>query len=214
MLNRRVLLAGLAGMAGGVTAGVGARAVLAQDGFRPLFDGTNVDDFAFIGVTADAYYPVEDYVVCIGRPNGYVTTKKSYKNYVLKLDWRYARPAGLEKDEDFPGNSGLLMHIQGEHKVWPKCVEVQLMNRDAGAILPLFGAKANAKKHAEEQKKAIKPVGQWNTMEVTSKDGTVISKMNGILVAEATECEPIEGPIGLQSEGAEIHFRNLLIKEL
>jgi hypothetical protein len=56
-------------------------------------------------------------------------------------------------------------------------------------------------------------MGQWSTTEVTCKaDGTVIVKLNGVEVASG-KGDITEGPIGFQSEGSEVHFRNIKIKE-
>ncbi len=209
-MRRRTLLAAL--VPGFLLAGP---AVLgrADDGFVPLFNGKNMSDFQLVGVSPETFSVENGVIRCSGKPNGYFATKKSYRNYVLQFDWRYARPAGLQQDSDFAGNSGLLVHITGEHKVWPKCVEVQLMNKDAGNIFGL-GSKVNGKKYADAQAKAIRPVGEWNREEVVCKDGTLIAKINGVVVAEGTGADPAEGSLGWQSEGAEIHFRNLQIKEL
>src|SRR5256886_16095208 len=50
------------------------------------------------------------------------------------------RPATLEDEEKFNGNSGCLVHVQGgpEKGTWPKCVEVQGMNRDHGKLIPFM----------------------------------------------------------------------------
>jgi len=206
MLTRRTLLVAAAALAAGAVS-------QAEGEFRPLFNGRDMADFVLVSTPPDTYRVADGVIQVSGSPNGYFATKKSYRNYVLEFDWKYVRPAGLQNDAEFPGNSGLLLHIAGDHKVWPKCVEVQLMNRDAGNIFALNGGKATGKKYADAQKQAIKPVGEWNHEQVTCKDGTITAKINGILVAEATGCDPAEGPIGWQSEGAEIHFRNLRIKE-
>ena len=190
-----------------------AAAAHAGQGFKPLFNGKNMDDFVLVEVKPETFKVEDGVIVCSGQPNGYFATKKSYKNYFLRFDWKYVRPAGLEKDDDFQGNSGLLIHIDGEHKVWPKCIEVQLMNKDAGNIFGL-GSEVRAKKDDQAQKKAIKPVGEWNSEEVVCQDGKITAKINGVVVAEGTGARPAEGPIGWQSEGAEIHFRNLTVKEL
>lgn len=207
-MNRRgIALVALAGFT------LAAGAVSAGQGFDKIFNGKNLDGLTLVGVTPSAF-TIEDGVLKVsGKPAGYFATKKSYGNYVLKFDWRYVRPANLQNDADFDGNSGLLVHITGEHKVWPKCVEVQLMNKDAGNIFGL-GAKINGKKDADAQKAAIKPVGQWNSEEVISKDGNFTCKLNGIRVAEGTGGELKEGTIGWQSEGAEIHFRTIEIRPL
>ena len=57
-----------------------------------------------------------------GKPDGYFATRDSYRNYVLRFEWMYERPSGLSSDASFRGNSGLLIHIAGPHKVWPVCI--------------------------------------------------------------------------------------------
>ena len=151
---------------------------------------------------AKSPFEVKDGVINVsGSPNGYFYTDKSYKNYVLRYDWKFIKN----------GNSGLLVHITGDHKVWPKCVEVQGQQSDHGNIFAIGGAKGKFKKDAEAQKKAIK-TGEWNTTEVTVKDGDMTAKINGLVVCTGKAEGVTEGPFGFQSEGTELHFKNIKIK--
>jgi hypothetical protein len=152
-------------------------------------------------------------IICTGKVNGYIYTEKSYKNYVLRYDWRYKRPDKVEDEENFRGNSGLLVHIQGEPRIWPKSIEVQGMNRDHGRLIGVNGAKIPSKFDRAALQKARKPIGEWNTTEASIQDGIVSAKVNGVEV-DSGKGDLTEGQIGLQSEGAEIHFRNIRIKEL
>jgi hypothetical protein len=176
-------------------------------GFVDLFNGKDLTGWKTILSSGKAdegkVFTVNDGVVVVsGNPNGYFYTEKSYKNYVLRFDWKFIKD----------GNSGLLVHITGKHKVWPKCVEVQGLQRDHGNIFAINGAKGSFKKDAAAQKKAIK-IGEWNTTEVTVKDGEITSKINGIQIATG-KCDLMEGPFGFQSEGTELHFKNIKIKTL
>src|SRR5262249_14035493 len=127
-------------------------------------------------------WKVEDgVIICTGKPNGYFYENKSRKNYMVKFDWRYKRPDSLQDDEKFTGNSGYLAGITGEHKVWPKCVEIQGMNKEHGRILALGGFKGKYTFDAEALKKARKPVGEWNTTEIVIDNGKITSKVNGAL---------------------------------
>ena len=126
----------------------------------------------------------------------------------------YERPEGLTDDAKFDGNSGLLLHVQKPHKVWPKSIEVQLMNADSGHTFAIFGSQFTGAKNAQAQKKAIKPVGQWNHLEVTCQDGRITSTINGIEVDRGTGASPDSGHIGWQSEGGPIQFRGIMIKRL
>ena len=171
--------------------------------FKDLFNGKNLEGWKFEVGKADpekTFTVKEGIIVVSGNPNGYFYTDKSYKNYILSFDWRYKRPKGLEDDEKFLGNSGLLVHIQEPHRVWPKCVEVQGMNKEHAKIFAIGGAKGKFTFDAKALKDARKPVGEWNTTEVTVKDGAITSKVNGAMIG-AGKCDLTEGPFGLQSEG-------------
>ncbi len=185
------------------------------DDFRPLVQGQEPGQFLLVGITPETITISDDGEVRLsGKPNGYFATKESYKNYVLEYEWMYERPDGLEDDAKFNGNSGLLIHTVEPHKVWPKCIEVQLGYKDAGHIFAINGAQFAGKKDAEAQAKARKPVGQWNQEEVTCRGAEVVCKLNGIEVDRGTGASPDGGQIGWQSEGAPIRFRNIRIKPL
>ena len=186
----------------------GARAQ--DDGFTPLFNGKDFTGWKFVIGAKESTDPgktfaVKDGIIVVsGSPNGYFTTEKSFKNYTLRFDWQYPKKSG---------NSGLLVHIQPPHKTWPKSVEVQGMHTDHGRIFAIGGAKGKFDVDKDAQKKAIKGVGEWNTTEVICENGKITSKVNGVQVSSGTG-ELTEGPFGLQSEGVEIWFRNIRIKEM
>jgi hypothetical protein len=182
--------------------------------FQPLVKGDDPSQFALVKIGPETITIHDGEVRLSGKPNGYFATKASFKNYVLRFDWMYERPEGLKADASFRGNSGLLLHIGEPHKVWPAAIEVQLMNADAGNTFGIPPAKFQGKKDAEAQKKAIKPVGQWNAVEVVCKEGAIVATINGVEVARGTGANPDQGPIGWQSEGAAIRFRNLAIQPL
>jgi hypothetical protein len=57
--------------------------------------------------------------------------------------------------------------------------------------------------------------GEWNQCEIiVMGDSYAIQKLNGEIVNMATDLSVGEGIIGLQSETAEIFYRNIMIKEL
>jgi hypothetical protein len=195
-----------------------------KDGFTPLFGGTDLTGWkAQFGKskldTSKTFTAKEGVLVVSGHPNGFLYTDKSFKNYVLRYDWRYKRPGGLEDDSKFTGNSGCLVHIQHPEKgynpktVWPQCVEVQGMNRDHGKLL-FLATKGKGTWDKAAKDKAVRKVGQWNTTEITCKaDGGLTVQINGVEVASG-KSDLTEGRIGFQSEGAEIHLRNIKIKPL
>jgi hypothetical protein len=97
-------------------------------------------------------------------------------------------------------------------KVWPRAVEIQGRNLDVLNVI-LLGGKGKVSVDAEARKRAIRPVGQWNAVDITSRDGRITSSLNGTIVSTITDHEYTEpGHIGLQSEGSEIRWRNVRIK--
>jgi hypothetical protein len=206
---------------GAVAAGLGVLVPHApaggDKGFVDLFNGKDLSGWKtnVFGKDQGKTFTVKgDYILVSGQPNGYFYTEKSYKNYIVRFDWRYKRPANLEDDKKFNGNSGLLVHIQSHGKNWPNSLEVQGMNKTHGSFIPI--GKTGLTNYKFDQKtldKVRNKVGEWNTTEVTVKDGEITAKVNGTQVASGN-ITLTEGPFGFQSEGAELHFKNIKIKVL
>jgi 3-keto-disaccharide hydrolase len=186
-------------------------------GFKPLFNGKDLSGWkTFLDpkkgdVEPAKTWTVEDGVIkCTGNPNGYFYTEKSFKNYVLRYDWKYLKPAEGQKSTY---NSGLLVHMQPPNKIWPKCIEAQGANKNHGFLYFLECKKLESHYDQAAKDKATHPIGEWNTTEVTcGADGSLAVKINGTAVASG-KSDLTEGPVGFQSEGAEIHFRKIVIKE-
>lgn len=187
---------------------------LDDGGFVQLFNGKNLDGWkAFLkGEKAD---PATTFFVANGQIQatgalGYLFTTNSYKNYVLRYRWAFPK----DLSEKTSMNSGLLMHIQEPHKVWPHSVEVQGRHQDHGKLFFIglaLNGKASQKFDENAQKKALKAPHEWQTTEVTSQDGKIEVRLNGTLVATG-ESPLTSGPIGFQSEGARIFFKDIQIK--
>jgi len=189
-----------------------------------LFNGRNTRGWeAWAPVTEVDVEPISawmvdqerDVLICHGGPEGYLKTTEDYKNFILRLDWRYT-------EEAEPGsNSGVLVRMSGEDKLWPQCLEAQLMNGNAGDIIlmgdysaqPVEGAQRNGRRIAR-MKDMEREIGKWNRYEITCREGVIELKINGRLVNRVTDADVLAGPIALQSEGAPIEFRNIRIVDL
>ena len=147
----------------------------------------------------------DDFLICTGNPSGYLRTIKQYDNFEFRMEWKYP-------DLNDPNcNSGILMHTSGADKIWPKAIQLQLHRPTAGNIFATGGAKTENMLNVKNLKLAV---NQWHDCAITSKDGTISVKINGKQVGEVTGCVPRKGSIALQSEGSEIHFRKIEIREL
>jgi hypothetical protein len=156
--------------------------------------------------------PSEGILICKGRPAGYIRTVDDYTNYVLRLEWRF-NPVTKRA-----GNSGVLLRVVGPDKVWPRSVEAQLQSGAAGDFWLIDGSPLDTPKERVDPRAARhrlrthtneKPIGEWNEYEITCDGGKVTLKVNGEVLNEGTNAEEIPGKIALQSEGSEIHFRNI-----
>lgn len=189
-----------------------------EPGFKPLFNGKNLDGWKTFHKDDKSdpskMIEVKDGEVQVsGFPYGYFYTTKSFKNYVLRFSWTYPK----NQPEKTTMNSGLLMHMQEPHKTWPRSVEPQGRYKDHGKIFFIgFGKdeKTESKFDEAAQQKALKSSHEWNTTEVTAKaDGSFEVRLNGTLVS--TGKSPLtSGPIGFQSEGSRIHFKDIMIKTM
>jgi hypothetical protein len=184
-----------------------------------LFNGTDLSGWKkFVDpkrpADPDQIWTVKDgVIICDGSVNGYLVTEKEYENYVLKVQWRWGTKVTRGR------NSGVFVHVVGPDKIWPKAIEAQLMADHAGDFwlvdnfkLEVDPARRDPKvaRHYLRLKDGVeKPLGEWNQYEITCKGDTVRLVINGQLVNEGTKSELTRGKILLQSEGAEIHFRNV-----
>ena len=190
-----------------------------------LFNGQDLDNWNIIvdsddGEPKDLFYVEDGLMNTLGDPFGYLRTKESYSNFELHLEWRWTEE---------PSNSGVLLNVQGKDMIFPHCVEAQLMHGKAGDfVLMGKGAAITVQDSTylvtSEEKRYLaipkfeesseKPAGDWNTYEITSKDGTLELVVNGILQNKGTGMSLTEGNIALQSEGGPMQFRNIYLQAL
>ncbi|MCA8991567.1 MAG: DUF1080 domain-containing protein [Planctomycetaceae bacterium] len=142
-------------------------------------------------------------LVCTGEPYGYIRTRTGYQEFELNLEWKYP--------QDQNGNSGILLFTSGDDRIWPDSLQVQLHHSTAGSTFPSGSAKSN--NELRNVPALSRPVGQWNECKVISRNGRITVFVNEKKIGEVTGCEPNMGTIALQSEGSEIHFRELWIRE-
>jgi hypothetical protein len=187
-----------------------------QGGFEPLFDGDDASQFQIVGLAADDVVIRDGELRLSGKTKGYVATRQSYRDYVLRFEWMFERAVGWRLGMPFHGNSGLLVHIDGPDKVWPKAIEVQVWHKhEYGDFFTFAGARFDPR-HDDHQALAryLKPVGEWNEHEVTCRDDKIALAINGHAVAQGLDANPAAGRIGFMSEDGPVRFRAVKIKKL
>jgi len=193
----------------------------AADSSTALFNGQNLYGWTYHladpKVRPGDVWSVKDGVLhCTGNPTGYLLTKQNdFGNYTLTLQWRWTEKGG---------NNGVLVHVTtpGELGVWPKSLEVQLQSGDAGELwaigttlqVPNPKTHVDDRRHKNTVRGAERPLGEWNTMEITCIDDEIDVNVNGYLVNTATKLSQRRGAIGLQSEGTPIEFRKISLQQV
>jgi hypothetical protein len=219
-MNRTILLISLVFVvAFSATAMCSAEEVIEPESKIMLFDGKSFDGlFRYLRKNqgdVDETWKIEPggILLCTGKPAGYIRTINAYKNYKFHMEYRWP---------DKPGNNGILVHMAGEDRVWPKSLECQGGFHNQGDFWEIGGWEFNEHKsggHRVRGRRVLKygehnekEPGKWNVYEVWCLGDTVRPYVNGKLMNEATGCAITEGNICLQSEGAPIEFRNIYVE--
>ena len=193
-----------------------APALADDEGFIPLLRADNLSAFEVVGIAPRDLKVEDGEIAFTGMSKGYVGTRKSYKNYTLRFEWKFDLPRGTKDGDPFFGNSGLFVHGQGPPLVWPKCVEVQVWHKkEYGTFYTLGGGKFEPKRDDHQKLgRVLKPIGEWNRHEITCQDGTISVKVNDEPIARGQNANPDHGRIGWMSEDGPVRFRKLRIKTL
>jgi hypothetical protein len=186
-----------------------------DENFVPLFNGKNLDGWVNVNCAPETWTVRDGMIICTGIPTGVLRTEKQYENYILELEWRHINKGG---------NAGLFIHsdpVTAVGQPFTRSIELQIMDGNAGDMFSIHGATMTPDKphpkgwvRSFPSEDRMNPTGQWNHYRVESRDGTATLAVNGKVVTRGYHLNPRKGYICLESEGSEIHFRNIRICEL
>lgn len=180
-----------------------------EDGFTQL----TLDDFEFFAAESDTWAAKDDGIVCTGKPKGYLYSRLPYQNFTWRLEYRFPRPKSLPDEAKFKGNTGFLVYISGEQKLWPVCLEVQGKHVQMAAIKENGGAAPVTVRDDESAREAARlPVGQWNRLEIVSREGSLTVKLNDTIISSSEPNFLSDGKIGIQAEDHPFAVRRMRIR--
>ena len=202
-------------------------------GWENLFDGATTTGWHSYGSTiADPTWKVKDGTLMLDTTvkNGTdLVTDKRFSNFDLQLEWKISPN----------GNSGILFYVQEDtvkyKKTYMSGPEMQVLDNDghpdgkitkhrAGDLYDLI----------KSSTEPVKPVGEWNKAEITSSNGHLELKLNGVTTVSTTLWDDNwknliagskfrtmpdwgtfrSGKIALQDHGNTVWYRNIRIKKL
>lgn len=224
----------------------------AEDGFTSLFNGKDLSHWTAPEGDNGHWKVLDgviDYDACSEAPgkDKNLWTAKEYGDFTLKIDWRLKQTTGLY---EMP-----VVLPDGTHKLDDQGKEIKIPtpNADSGIYLrgqsksqiniwcwpvgsgEVYGYRMDKTMPPEVRAgvtpkvKADKPVGEWNTFEITMKGDRLTVVLNGQTVIDKAQLPgvPAKGKLGLQHHGGKnpktgemsaasslIQFRNISIKEL
>jgi hypothetical protein len=200
-----------------------------QSAFRDLFNGKDLSGWINVNTDKSTWRVENGELICSGHPIGVMRSDKQYENFVLHVEYKHMKAGG---------NSGVFVWSDAkpqEKSRLPNGVEVQMLdlewvelNKVNGEKPPiayvhgeLFGVggvvttpdnpRGPRSKSIENR---VKGKGEWNTYDVVAVDGVIKLSVNGKVVNGIRNSTQKKGYLCLESEGAEIHFRNIRILEL
>jgi hypothetical protein len=192
-----------------------------QEGFVPLFNGRDLT-----GWTNTQGYSVKDGVLVVDPSQGgagNLCTEKEYGDFVVRFEFCLTPGA----------NNGLGIRMPGQGDAAYNGMEIQILDEDSpryrgwlkdyqhhGSIYGVVPAKPGH----------LKPVGLWNSEEVTAKGKQVTVKLNGVTIVDA-DIEKASTPkaldghdhpglkrekgyLGFLGHGDYLELRNIRIKSL
>ncbi|NWK56141.1 DUF1080 domain-containing protein [Verrucomicrobiaceae bacterium N1E253] len=203
---------------------------------EPLFNGKDLKGWKVDVPKADnnpdiqpSFIVRDGKLVSLGNPRGHLITEKSFSNYRLTVEYRFAGK---------PGNCGVLVHSstpRALYGMFPKSIEVQMQSGHAGDFwcieenieVPEMekrrpkkegqkygGSKGDARRILNLTDDSEKKPGEWNTMVIECKGDEVKVWVNDTLVNHGSKATASKGQIALQAEGSEVEFRKLELEPL
>ncbi|MFO7924046.1 MAG: DUF1080 domain-containing protein [Bacteroidales bacterium] len=186
-----------------------------------------------VNTLQDTWSKQEEVLICSGHPIGVIRSEKQYENFILHIEWKHIEPGG---------NSGVFIWSNAsppKNRQLPDGVEVQMLELDYfkenprpnisksdqeayvhGHLFGVGGVETVPDNRMENSNRSnslenrCSGRGTWNTYTVVCVDGVVKLSVNGKFVNGVSRASQKKGYICLESEGAEIHFRNIRITRL
>ncbi len=197
--------------------------------FVDLFNGKNLAGWVNVNTAPDTWKVHKGILICSGHPIGVMRTVKQYENFVLHIEWMHMEPGGnsgvfawsnAQPDPDSRLPNGV--EVQMLELEWPNLNKVNGVPRPIayvhGELFGVGGVKTTPDNPRGERSMSAenrcKGRGEWNTYDVVAIDGVIKLSVNGKFVNGISRSTQKKGYLCLESEGAEIHFRNIRIMEL
>ena len=180
--------------------------------FTYLFNGQSMDGWRMAGLGKFVFLEYDKSLQSEGGMGLLWYTKKKYKNFILKIDWKVNR-----KND----NSGIFVRFSDpDNDPWIAVntgYEIQIDDLAMPGGNPVHKTGAIYNFAAAPSNPGSKPVGKWNTFEIEATNQKYSVMLNGKKVIPGfTGNRLTEGYIGIQNHDADsyVSFKNIRIREI
>ncbi len=188
-----------------------------------LFNGKDLSGWVNVNCADTTFTVTADHMIfCNGKPTGVMRTEKMYGNFIAEFEYKHMVSGG---------NAGFFVWadaLTARGVPFSRAIEVQIIDgwesadwTSHGDIFPIHGASMtpdrpapNGSSRSFPSERRANGTGEWNHFRVTAIDGTIKLAVNGKEVSGGYDIQPRQGYLCLESEGGEVYYRNMRIKEL
>ncbi|MEO6454655.1 MAG: DUF1080 domain-containing protein [Ginsengibacter sp.] len=205
--------------------------VTEQEEYKTLMNGKDLDGWNIflkgrdMDTDPEHNFLLEDTVLHVsGRELGYIRTKQPFNNYHFVVEFKWGEKK-WPPHEKLKRDAGICYNIPDNEpdSIWPKSIECQIQEGDVGdfwllgfSTITVNDSTNKPANHTRmiKQNDGEKPNGEWNIVEVISYNGTCVHIVNGVVVNRGKNASVTGGRLLLQSEYAEVFYRNARIRQL
>jgi hypothetical protein len=197
-----------------------------EPGFTALFNGRNLDGWRYgtregrENKSGQGYQVDKGTLYCTKEDGGNLFTSRDYGDFVFRFEFR------LEPE----ANNGIGIRTPLEGDAAYQGMEIQVLDDTASRYANLRPAQYHGSIYdvVPAKRGALRPVGEWNSEEITAQGRRITVKLNGTTIVDSNlddvkDSEVLKkhpglarsrGHIGFLGHGARIEFRHIRIKEL
>jgi hypothetical protein len=148
-------------------------------------------------------------ILCDGNGgHEWLRFNREFTNFTFHVKWRFT-PVGMPNPKY---NSGVFFRNNLDGSIWHQA-QTSLAGGYIFGLTPVDGKPTRFNLQKDMKENRVKPPGQWNVYDIRCVGTTCSLAVNGEVV-NTTQVGLDKGYIGLESEGYQIEFRDLKLKEL
>ncbi len=166
------------------------------------------------GATKPVWSVADGVIDCAGKGFGFLRYDTPLRDFVLRVEFRMTKG----------GNSGIGIRgvkFTGPFETRPSAASYEIQLLDDGDKPPTAHSSGSLYRFVAPTASAVRPAGEWNTIEIECVGPRVRVTINNRLVQDVNQNtidaiakKPLAGYVSLQNHGGHVEFRNVRLRDL